>query len=189
MQRLHNIEKWFQVAAGKAVNFGGSTEPRFVRLDVNSEGPARLFYADGDGDMRFLASVDGRDVVEFRSTGEFSITVDGSDVWMYTIDGEDISFKIPDAVKLTKLIERRPRDPALELMQYQMKRNMDARMQQIQDEMERKLARHISAIGATATEQAPAGAGDGVGGEPEPDRQPEAGSRDMPADDGAGNAR
>ena len=189
MQRLHNVDKWFQVEAGKAVNFGASTEPRHVRLDVNSEGVSYLYYADGDGVTRYLARVEGRDVIEFRSTGEFSITVEGSDVWMYTIDGEDLSFKIPDARKLTKLIERRPRDPALELMEYQMRRNMDERMRAIADEMERRLNRHIAAIGATSSEQAPPGAGDGVGGKPESDGQSETGGGDKPADEGTGKSK
>lgn len=185
MQRLHNVDKWFEVAAGKAVNFA-SAEPRKVRLDVNSEGVSNLFYADGNGVVTFLAAVQGRDVIEFSSTGEFSIQVEGDDCWMYSIDGEVISFVIEDAVKLTKLIERRPRDPALELMQYQMRRNMDERMQQIRDEMERSFDRRLAAAIAPTQKPKAAGDGDRVSAKSTSDKPADVGGIDKPVDAGTG---
>lgn len=165
MQRLFNVDKWFLVADGKAVSFG-NTEPRRVRLDVNSPSPAQLFYSDGDGNITFLANVHGRDVIEFASYGAFDITCTGSDCWMYTIDGEDLSFSIPDAVKLTKIFERRARNPELELMQHMMNRNIEMRMEAQRVELEQLWNRREEAArAAAALPEAPA-ANAAAGSEP-----------------------
>lgn len=185
MQRLHNVDKWFEIEPGKAVNFG-NPEARFVRLDVNSFEPAALFYSDGNGETRFLARVLGRDVIEFRSTGEFAITVEGAAVSMYTIDGEDISFRIPDARKLTKLAERRARNPELEFMQYQMQRNITERMNAVRDEMERVFAQRVSDIEAAAAKPKAATDGASIPAKPAPDKPADDGGADKPADDGTG---
>ena len=188
MQRLHNIGKWFVVDDGKAVNFG-NPEPRLVRLDVNAPEPVRLHIVNGDGEYTFLARVVGRDVIEFRSEGEFSIVPDGGSVSLYTIDGEDISFSIPDAVKITKLIDRRPRDPALELMQYQMRKNVDDRMQAIRDEMERELHRRLEAA-VTATAQPKAASASGaVSAESKPAESSAGGEPDKPVDAGTASEK
>ena len=68
MQRIHDVKKWKHVAAGGAMNFSDVRERR-VRLDVNSSGPATLFYVDGNGETTLLALVHGRDVVEFHLAG------------------------------------------------------------------------------------------------------------------------
>lgn len=185
MQRLHNVDKWFEVEPGKAVNFG-NPDPRFVRLDVNCAGVAALYYSDGDGETRFLARVSGRDVIEFRSYGEFSITVDGSAVWMYTIDGEDISFSIPDAVKLTKLVERRARNPELELMRHMMNRNLESRLNAMRDEMARILHQSAEAAKPPAEKPKAASDGDGAGKQPAPDKPADPAGGDKPVDGGTG---
>lgn len=187
MQRLHNVDKWFEVAAGKAVNFG-NTDPRKVRLDVNSAGPAVLWYSDGNGETFLLAQVQGRDVIEFFSTGAFSVTVEGGAVWMYTIDGEDISFVIPDAVKLTKLIERRARNPELELMQHMMNRNLETRLNAMRDEMARVLNQSLEAAKPAAAKPAAASDGAADGKKPESAKPADAGGGDKPADGGTGKS-
>lgn len=186
MQRLHNISKWFEVGMGKAVHFGNPA-PRFVRLDVNAPEPTSLYYADGNGEVTFLARVVGRDVIEFRSDGEFSITADdGKLVNLYTIDGEDISFSIPDAVKLTKLVERRQRNPELELMQHMMNRNLENRLNAMRDEMARVLDQSIAAASKPAEKPTVTGDGDFVPEQSKSTKSPDAGGGDKPAPVGTG---
>lgn len=186
MQRLHNVDKWFEVGMGKAVHFG-NPEPRFIRLDVNAPEPTALYYADGNGEVTFLALVTGRDVIEFRSYGEFSIQVDEDKlINMYSIDGEDISFRIPDAVKLTKLVERRARNPELELMQHMMNRNLESRLNAMRDEMARILHQSAEASKPAAEKPKAATDGDGAGKQPAPDKPADTGGGDKPADGGTG---
>lgn len=184
MQRLFNIDKWFVVDAGKALNFE-KTEPRRIRLDVNSVGPVKLFYADTAGEITFLAQVDGRDVIEFHCLGEFAVQVEGNDCWFATIDGEDISFSIPDAVRLTKIMERRARNPELELMQHLMQKNIVERMEHMRRDMEREWNRRAGASKPAAPQSAPAGADARSTGQPKPDGgQPVGDEQPKPADGG-----
>lgn len=186
MQRLHNINKWFEVGMGKSIHFG-NPNPRPVRLDVNAPVATALYYVDGNGEMTFLARVEGRDVIEFTTYGEFSISVDDDKlVSIYTIDGEDLSFRIPDAVKLTKLAERRARNPEIEMMQYQMNRNIQERLNAVRDEMERTFNQRLQAIAADAKKPEASGDGGSVPAKPASDKPADAGSGNQSADTGTG---
>lgn len=147
MQRLFNVEKWQHVGDGSAISFA-NPEPRRVRIDVNAPLEARIYYAGTDGEVTFLANVFGRDVLEFRAYGEFSLTIEGSDVWFYTVDGEDYAFSIPDAVILTKLAERKPVNKELEMMKHLMNRNIERRLEQQRDELERLWDQRTAAAAA-----------------------------------------
>ena len=166
MQRLFNVDKWVHLEGGKAVHFE-NPQSRRVRLDINAPSKVQLTYADTEGLLIHLATVEGRDTLEFASGGEFSIISDG-DCWLYTVDGEDFSFSIPDAVVLTKLVERRARNPELELMQHMMNRNIQARMDQQREELEQLWNRREAALRAAPLVAAPAGADKPAGGEPVP---------------------
>lgn len=167
MQRLNNIDKWFAVEDGKAISFE-NVQPRRMRLDVNAPSPVCLYYASADGEVFFLARVDGRDCVEYGAIGEHSVTVEGGACWMATVDGEDFSFSIPDAKILTKLVERRPRNPELEMMQHMMNRNIDARLAAQRHELEELWARRERAARAAAAKPAPASDEAGSAGKPTP---------------------
>lgn len=186
MQRIYNVDKWQHCPDGRAVNFA-NTEPRRVRLDVNAPDAVKLFYSDGNGELMFLGRVVGRDVIEFHAAGEFSITADGSDFWFYTIDGEEFFFDIPDAVILTKIADRRPRNPEFELMQYHANRNMELRMEQMRRELDSEWRRRIEAPPPAAKELAAQSGDKGAGKQPAPEPVPDgdAGKSDS-ADDGSG---
>lgn len=177
MQRIFNVDKWSLLEDGKSVSFG-KVEPRRVRLHVNAPDPAKLFYSDPDGTVTFLARVLGRDVVEFGAYGEFSLTAEGGDIWFDTVDGEDISFAIPDAVIITKITERRARNPELEMMQYMMNQNIQRRLDAQRDELVELWARQQAAAAAVATQSAPAGSGASSSAEPEPAASADASSGD-----------
>lgn len=169
MQRIQNIEKWKHVAAGGAMNFEYEWR-RTIRLDVNAAGTAALFYVDGNGETTFLALVTGRDVVEFQCQGDaFSIVVEDADAWFYTIDGERMAVSLPDAVKFTKLIERRQRNPEVELMRYHMEATMKGMMEHQQRELDRRIDRLAAASAAPAAKPVAKGDAGGAGSEPEPD--------------------
>ena len=159
MQRLYNIKKWTHVKAGGAMNFAEERE-RKIRLDVNSAGQAALFYVDGDGEATLLGLVNGRDVLEFQTHGgAFSIAIEDADCWVFTIDGEDVSFQLPEAVTFTRLVERRQRNPEVEMMQYMMNRNTQILLESQRDELEQLFNRREAAARVAA--EKPAAASDG----------------------------
>lgn len=133
---------------------------RKIRLDVNAAGEATLYYVDGDGETTLLGLVCGRDVLEFQTHGgAFSIAIEDADCWVFTIDGEDVSFQVPEAVTFTRLVERRQRNPEVEMMQYMMNRNMQILLESQRDELEQMFNRREAAARVAA--EKPAAASDG----------------------------
>lgn len=183
MQRIFNVDKWSLLEDGKSVSFG-KVEPRRVRLHVNAPDPAKLFYSDADGGVTFLARVLGRDVVEFGAYGEFSLTAEGGDIWFDTVDGEDFSFSIPDAVIITKITERRARNPELEMMQYLMNQNIQKRLDAQRDELVQLWSRQQAAGAAASTQPAAAGSGASAATESQPAASADGGAGDAAQADG-----
>ena len=186
MQRLHNVKKWNHVAAGSAMNFE-ETKERKLRLDVNSAGPATLFYVDGDGEATLLGLVHGRDVLEFATHGgTFSIAVEDNDVWVHTIDGENIAYVAADAVTFTKLVERRTRNPEVEMMRREMQTNFQRLLDAQKNELVRVLDQRERAAAAAAAKPAAASDGGGSAPQPEPGKPASSDGGDKPGDDGDG---
>lgn len=133
MQKMYNLNKWSRLDEGSGMQFHNE-RPRVVRLDVNSPDRAVLYVLqrgeDGETGLEFLARVEGRDVVEFVSSGPFELTCEGGPVAVYTIDGEDISFRELAPVIFTKIVERRKRSPELEYIAAMMSKNMERRLAQ-----------------------------------------------------------
>lgn len=184
MQRIANLEKWSHVTPEQAMVLHG--EPgRMVRIEVNAPFPVRMMHADGDGVMTFLALVEGRDVVEFIAPGDSAITVDG-EMWAHTFDGEQLAVVIPDAVKFTKMVTRRPRDHAFELMQYEARENARRMYEEIYSSLRSEFAGQRQPAAASATQPQPQGDVAGAGSEPEPDGLAGDGAGNEPADAGSG---
>ena len=150
MQRIQNVKDWFRVEDGAAFNLSGVANRR-VRLDVNVPFEARLWLSDGDGVDYFLGAVRGRDVIEFHAEFETcAVTVEGSDVYIQTVDGQDLSIAVPDAVSMTKLIERRPRNHEMELMMFHQNQNLERRLAAQRDELAAFWDRREAAVRAAA---------------------------------------
>lgn len=144
MQRLFNLNKWIQLAEGSQWNFTNERK-RKVRLEVNAPSPVTLHVIDDQGEVSFLALVEGRDVVEFVTTGRVSVAVEGGECWFYSEDSDDVSCTVVDPVKFTKIVERRKRSPELEYIAAQMNRNLELNLQKQAHELEQLFLRREEA--------------------------------------------
>jgi hypothetical protein len=145
MQRMFNLSKWTKISEGETVEFP-STRNRRVRVEVNSPAVSRIWTVNDDGDLTFLARINGRDSIEFFAVGQLRFHIEGGEVWIYTSDGEDISAVIPDAQSFTRVMERRQRNPQLEYIAAQMEANMNRRMEKQADEIAALYARREAAL-------------------------------------------
>jgi len=171
MQRLHNIDKWEFAEPHQAVNFEAA-DPRKVRIDVNAPGKVAITYVDTKGLEVFLGIVEGRDVLEFTTTGEFALIPDGP-LWFYTIDGVKATFSIPDAITLTRIAERRARNLEFEMMQYKMNQNLERRLAEQRDQLVELLGRSEAVVPASAPKPAAASSDSGAGKESAPAEAPD----------------
>lgn len=146
MQRHFNLENWTELAQGEALAFPGK-RPRRVNLAVNSPGETLLYVDYGDGPV-FLARVIGREDIEFAVPGAFDLMADASSCRVFSVDGDNPSIVIPDAVTFTKIAERRPRNPELEHMQYLMMQNVETRLAQQRAEIDAIYAANAHNSGA-----------------------------------------
>lgn len=150
MQRMFNLDKWTRLDKGKGLEFT-NPRPRNVRLEVNSPVKAALHVIDEHGEDHFLALVEGRETVEFGTTGAFSLTSD-AECNVYTADGADISSVVVEPVILTKIAERRARNPELEYLQRVMYENMERRIAATEADFARRLvAERGTGSGSTAS--------------------------------------
>lgn len=164
MQRLFNIDKWSKLAQGHVLEFPGEA-PRRIRLEVNAPLKVPLYYVDGDGVPTFLALVEGRDTLEFHTTGTCGISADG-DCYVFTADGDDVSSVVEAPVIFTKIMERRPRNYEMERMQYEMRANQRRLMEAQSEQLERLIAGRVATLEA---ELAAARVSRGTGSESESD--------------------
>lgn len=182
MQRINNFSKWAKLEEGTRIDFAND-KPRIVRLDVNAPDPMKLYILNQDDEAFFLARIVGRDVVEFHVTEAFSLTAEGGEVNLYSVDGDDISFRILDRVSFTKIVERRRRNPELEEMMFMMNKNMDRRLTQQADELARLFtARQSEQLALNA----PTGVSRGAGSEPQQDDNGDSSDSSSPGTDNGG---
>lgn len=171
MQRMFNLDKWERLKEGEGLEFS-NPRPRNVRLEVNAPVRTALYVVDPEGEVHFLALVEGRDTVEWGSSGAFQLTVEGADVMVYTADGADIAQRVIAPVIFTKIAERRRRNPELEYIAHQMQLNMERRLEQQAGELEQLFIRRAA---LAAAQSVPVASG------PEPTTTDGAGSPDPSA--------
>lgn len=180
MQRMFNLNKWALLREEQALAFS-NPRARNVRLEVNAPVKTALHVVTADGEVQFLALVEGRDTLEFGVSGKFSLTVEGADVWVYTADGDDISAKVVEPKIFTKIVERRRRNPELEQIAALMQRNMERRLEQQSAELEQLFERRAAALAANSVG---AGAAGNASAQPAPSGSGEAPPAGAPSDDG-----
>lgn len=125
---LKHLDRWSPVGA-TAVKFR-NTDPRKVRLEVLSEGEAKLYVQEGKR-KQFIGTFDGYDVVQFSVNGPWELTGTGKvQFWCSELDGGGM-VEIPDAVSFTRIMTRRVRNPELELMMHKVTQNVERRLEQV----------------------------------------------------------
>lgn len=144
MQRIFNVENWLVIEPGQILEFPHD-RPRLVRLEVNSANESHLYVLNEASEAFFLALVKGRDTIEFVSSGKFSLSVAENECSVYTVDGSNISHTVEAPVSFTRIVERKRRNPELELIAAQMAQNMNRIMEQQAAERE-AVYRHREAV-------------------------------------------
>lgn len=79
----------------------------------------------------FLAQVDGRETLHFTVPGEFNLFATGEFLY-YTGDDETTHNVVVAPVIFTRIANRRARNPNMEMMEFQMKLNLQRRMEQME---------------------------------------------------------
>lgn len=193
MQRMFNLDKWLLLKEGETITFP-SRRPRTVKVEVNAPQSVCLYVRDGDKPNQFLALVEGRDTVEFSSAGDFSLSVEEGSIWVYSADGDHVHAVVEDPVIFTRIAERRTRNPELEYITHVMQSNLERRLAQQADELERAIvarerAREAQRVKA-ATPETTVSAGEPPAGDGKPSKSPSKGTGDAgkAAAAGSGNA-
>lgn len=144
MKRMFNMSKWSLIPTGKAMLFAGE-RPRKVVLEVNTTGRTELVLTR-NGESTFLCIVDGRETVEFYTPGSFALASAGADCWVYTADGEGVTFTSSDAESFAVVREFRERNWELELIAAKMAENMNRRLEAQADELSRNFERRMASL-------------------------------------------
>lgn len=137
MQNIDNIDKWHPLEKGECLEFEKKGKRR-VRLQVNSPAPVCFFLSRPGEKPVFLAKTDGLDTIVFSVEGEFSVAPDAF-CQIYTAEREKIH-ATGIGEKFTKIMERKPRNREFELMQFNMMKNVNRRLEQQRAEYEALLA-------------------------------------------------
>lgn len=113
---------------------------------------------EADDPVSFIAVVKGRDRLEFAVDGAFDLIVEGGPAYIFSADGQDIATRIIAPVIFTRIANRRQRNPHLEMMEYQMRLNVQRMQEQLKQESERRiqaLERKLESYAPQRDERAP----------------------------------
>ena len=203
-QRLGNLDKWIPIEGDRQRGLFFPGDARKVTLDVVTGEPVRLYVeyevppdeaGQGGGTReQLLTVVNGRDSVEFTVGGDFTLFASGGDALVYTIDGQEVHNVDIAPVIFTRIASRKVRNPNLEMMEYQMKLNLQRRMEQLELEAAARLKDTVNRYAAQRSPRTPPAAvgqqpaSEDAGGEGTEPRAADAGSG-TPAKGGKGGAK
>ena len=146
--RIGEIARWHEFEKASVLKlpaWAGATQPRLIRINVNSPDLCRFWLVGHDGEIkRFLARTVGLETIEFSEVGDVFITHDGDDVLIQTSEREP-TFAQSVGETYTRMWERAARNPELEAVAFQMMRNVEARMKSFAEEAERREQRAYEA--------------------------------------------
>lgn len=130
MQRIFSVYDWRLLPVGSQITIKSElVDQRAVRLKVNAPSPMSLYLRQDDFDEQiFLAHVVGLDEIEFYVQGDYTLIPIGGEVWFDTLDGADPSVDPVEPASFTQIVERRVRNPEIELMERKMQENIERRM-------------------------------------------------------------
>lgn len=130
MQRILSLYDWRHLPVGSAASIETDLlHQRSVRLRVNAPSPMALYIQQDDvEDLTFLAYIVGLDEIQFEVQGGYRLIAQDGDVWIDTQDGSIPSVEPVSPDSFTQIVERRVRNPELELMERKMQENIERRM-------------------------------------------------------------
>jgi len=140
MITLNDIHSWENLPAGQAMPFDNDYK-RPVTLDINTSKKVPLYIMlAGEGVLRLLALVEGRETLKFVVPGAYAITHkdDEADVYFYTRDGSvQHRVALDDEESFTTHHEFVERDPALVAIEEKMMRRFRRREKELEQAFER----------------------------------------------------
>lgn len=164
MQRILNLYDWRHLPVDNAASIVTDIEhARAVKIKVNAPAPMALFIAQDDiEDELFLAHVVGLDEIEVHLQGSFKLIARGGDVWYDTLDGQNPAVEPFDPTSFTSIVERRERNPELEMMEYVMMQNYQKRMDALLEAKEAQLVAALANVGNATQSAGAQTSGDGA---------------------------
>lgn len=177
MQRILSVYDWQHLPDGSQFSVSSDIEhQRSVRLRVNAAGPLALYLDQAELENPvLLAHVTGLDEIQFEVVGDYVVMATGNDCFFDTLDGTKPFVESVDNESFTQIVERRVRNPELELMERRMQENMERRMALMAAEIAEVTAQREAAYAAARQTvdagTAPAGT---VSGQPAPTSEPAA---------------
>lgn len=189
--RLEEIGKFVLAKPGTGIGLPG--ERRRVRLELNTQGPCQIMFDYGDDDLRFLATVEGRETVEFIADGPVRLFPDcEGQVWWWTSELESSAI-VSDAPTFTKIAEREARNIELERIVRKASENQERRMTAVLAQYSQVLDAQrdeIETLKAEKKNAKPAkrntGAADSDGGSQSSQQSDPPGSKEAPTGDDGG---
>lgn len=158
MQRILSVYDWQRLPSEEQIVINSDVPgQRLVRLRVNAPAPVALYVQLPDiVDPVFLAQVNGLDMIEFNVEGSYKLFAFGGELWFDTLDGTRADVEAVDPTSYTSIVERKARNPELEIMERKMAENLDRRMSiligQVSAQLEEKELQLVAA--RTAAEEA-----------------------------------
>lgn len=188
MYDLTDLTKWRPIGTA-GIDFP-TDKPRKVRLELLAADEVTVAVKFDKRSMP-IGVFHGYEVISFQMQGPFTLTCDGQCfVWTPELETTG-AVEIPDAIPFTTMMNRRERNPQLELLMHKMNQNVERRMRKLEQDMvlplleERRLneleRRRVNAERETADQEASlVEPPDEDGGEDEPAEADAGGSDELP---------
>lgn len=120
---FRKIEEWEEMGDKTLLP---ETRSRKVVLEVQPKNKVELAIQTDGGEM-YLGTYDGYVKLEFRVTGQADLLCKGK-AWFKCTEAQQRTVSPSDNTTFTKVVERAPRNPQLELMMAKMNQAVDKRM-------------------------------------------------------------
>lgn len=145
---LKELTRWVEVT-DKGVRFPNEV-PRKIRLEVLAEKEESLYIKDGKDKPFYIGTFHGYDVVQFNVQSDCSLQATGAGVKVFTTEFQSEVIELPDAVSFTRLVQRRVRNPELEMIEHKMRQNMERRLRQVEKDVTLRVSQRMREENAKA---------------------------------------
>lgn len=131
--KLDELTGWRRIASGDVLTLASElADQRKVRVHLNCETQTWVYALHGDlEEPQYVATAGpGCETIEFYVAGDvdmsFAADKEGlAQIWVSSAELEPNVSPNPDAVSFTEMVQRRARNPELELMQALARQNQD----------------------------------------------------------------